>query len=184
MLPLQIHPVGPVGGTVLLPAVSSWFGTSSSSIGSKPAGKGSSSSSSKPQMQTASVDVTPLFQGKKHGPNIWKKPGENFQLSSFVILEAAITRKKSVNFTGDMAWTCLKERKPGARFHNLKHRHGFVVSYVYSIVMLYQQMAQKKIHKAHWIYVTEKPRKPTTDSVTLRPAWFQTSAANSSSTFP
>lgn len=63
-------PVGPVGGTVLLPAVSSWFGTSSSSIGSKPAGKGSSSSSSKPQMQTASVDVTPLFQGKKHGPNI------------------------------------------------------------------------------------------------------------------
>lgn len=60
-------------------------------------------------MQTASVDVTPLFQGKKHGPNIWKKPGENFQLSSFVILEAAITRKKSVNFTGDMAWTCLKD---------------------------------------------------------------------------
>lgn len=63
-----------------------------------------------------------------------------------------------------------QRRKPGARFHNLKHRHGFVVSYVYSIVILYQQMAQKKKIKAHWIYVTEKPRKPTTDSVTLRPA--------------
>lgn len=37
-----------------------------------------------------------------------------------------------------------QRRKPGARFHNLKHRHGFVVSYVYSIVILYQQMAQKK----------------------------------------
>ena len=52
------------------------------------------------------------------------------------------------------------------------------------ILILYPQMAQKKTKKAPGFISTEKPRKPTTDSVTLRPAWCQTSAANSSSTFP
>ena len=36
---------------------------------------------------------------------------------------------------------------------------------------------------AGWFNSAEAPRKPTTDSETLRPAWFHTSAANSSSTF-